>query len=159
MILLSLMKARVAILGTGSDISDEALQVARINQRRLRVKSDFIKSDRFQNISGEFDLIVSNPPYIKASAHRTLVQASVDSFEPHLALYLEDSAYEDWFSSFFKDVFSHLMPGGQFWMEGHEIELAEQGRMLEKAGFSHVQVLKDYSGLDRFLRAEKLSKN
>ncbi len=155
MILLSLVKAGVAEKGTGSDISDEALKVARINQRKLRLsnKTKLVKSDRFQNITEKFDLIVSNPPYIKAKNHRSLVQSTVDAHEPHLALYLDDSTYDSWFHDFFHGVKSHLLPGGQFWMEGHEKELAGQGKVLTELGFQNVKVLKDFSGLDRFLSA------
>ncbi len=156
-IVLSLMKAGLGKAGTGSDISSEALLVAKINQRRLRVSCDFIQSDRFQHIKDKFDLIVSNPPYIKALAHRSLVQATVDSYEPHLALYLKDSEYEEWFHHFFRDVRDHLLPGGEFWMEGHEKELAAQAEVLKKLGFVNPQVIKDYSGLDRFLHAERAS--
>ncbi len=154
-ILLSLLKAGVAQEGTGSDISNEALSVARINQRRLRVNCELIQSDRFQNVHQNFDLIVSNPPYIKASAHRPAVQTTVDAFEPHLALYLEDSEYTGWFASFFEGVFSHLNPGGEFWMEGHEKEVEYQLGALRKAGFTHCRVLNDLSGLARFITGTK----
>ncbi|MES2527652.1 MAG: peptide chain release factor N(5)-glutamine methyltransferase [Bdellovibrionota bacterium] len=156
-ILLSLMKASVAKEGTGSDISKEALAVAEINRRRLRLNCQFLQSDRFQNISGKFDLIVSNPPYIKAHSHRSLVQGTVDSFEPHLALYLDDKDYDEWFQNFFMSVRDHLLPGGEFWMEGHEKELAAQAEVLKKLGFVNPQVIRDYSGLDRFLHAERAS--
>ncbi len=150
-ILLSLLKAGVAQEGTGSDISHEALEVAKINQRHLRVSSELIQSDRFQNIKDKFDLIVSNPPYIKASAHRGLVQNTVDSYEPHLALYLKDSEYEEWFLHFFSDVKDHLLSGGEFWMEGHELELENQATMLKDLGFLDVKVDCDFCGLKRFL--------
>jgi release factor glutamine methyltransferase len=154
-ILLSLLKAGVAKEGTGSDISNDALSVAKINQRRLRVSCELIQSDRFQNIKDKFDLIVSNPPYIKAYAHRSNVQATVDSFEPHLALYLSDSDYDEWFTSFFYTAFSHLNPGGEFWMEGHEKEVDNQVSALKKTGFTECQVLNDLGGLPRFLKARK----
>lgn len=154
-ILLSLMKAGIAKAGTGSDISPDALGVAKINQRSLRLKVDLIQSDRLKNISGKFDLIVSNPPYIKASEHRSLVQSSVDTFEPHQALYLNDLEYDEWFRSFFSEVFEHLGPGGEFWMEGHERELHTQIELLKGSGFSKYEMLQDLGGLPRFLKAIK----
>lgn len=150
-ILLSLMKAGIARSGTGSDLSPAALEVAKINRRRLRVNSDLVLSDRLKRIPGKFDLIVSNPPYIKSTAHRSLVQSTVDTFEPHQALYLEDSLYEEWFRIFFTDVRDHLLPGGEFWMEGHEAEVTYQKRMLEKMGFQETKVIKDLAGSERFL--------
>lgn len=152
-ILLSLLKARVAETGTGSDISERALEVTKINANRLRMKPKLIQSDRFENIPGSFDLIVSNPPYIKPVAHRDGVQKTVDSFEPHLALYVNDGEYESWFRKFFNEVRTHLNPGGEFWMEGHEKELQGQSRLLLELGFRSARVIKDYSGLDRFLHA------
>lgn len=154
-ILLSLMKAGITKAGTGSDLSEKALGVARINQKRLRIKADLILSDRFKNISGYFDLIVSNPPYIKASLHRDLVQSSVEKFEPHLALYLNDLEYDEWFRSFFGQVLEHLSPGGEFWMEGHERELSAQLTILKGLGFSKCEILQDLGGLPRFLKGIK----
>lgn len=154
-ILLSLMKAGITQAGTGSDISEKALAVARINQKRLRIKANLILSDRLKNVSGKFDLIVSNPPYIKASLHRELVQSSVDAFEPHLALYLNDLEYDEWFRTFFSEVLVHLTPGGEFWMEGHEKELLTQLELLKALGFSDCEILQDLGGLPRFLKGIK----
>lgn len=154
-LLLSLVKAGVARKGTGGDVSAEALGVARINQRRLRLtdRTDFVLSDRLEKISRTFDLIVSNPPYIKATSQRSLVHASVDKHEPHQALYLTDSEYDEWFHTFFIQVKARLSFGGEFWMEGHEQEVARQAETLKGLGFSNVEVLKDYTGSERFLRA------
>ncbi len=154
-LLLSLLKSRVADSGTGSDISPMALEVAAINRARLRLKekSQLVHSDRFARIDGKFDLIVSNPPYIKKLFHQNLVQLTVDTYEPHLALYLPDDEYASWFEEFFKGVRDHLSAGGEFWMEGHEKELLGQAESLKILGFRDVRVIKDFSGLDRFLFA------
>lgn len=154
-LLLSLLKAGVAQEGTGADISLEALEVAAINAARLRLmdRAEFLPSDRFTKITGSFDLIVSNPPYIKETLHRNLVQSTVDAFEPHLALYLPDEEYEAWFLAFFSGVRKHLTPGGEFWMEGHEKELKVQAETLRELGFHQVRVIQDFAGLDRFLSA------
>ena len=54
--------------------------------------------DRLKEVKEQkFDLIVTNPPYIKKSMHRDLVHSQVEKFEPHVALFLEDSLYEEWF--------------------------------------------------------------
>lgn len=154
-ILLSLLRAGISEKGMGSDISSEALEITAINVQRLRLKNrvSLVKSDRLINISESFDLIVSNPPYIKKTSHRSMVQSSVDIHEPHLALYLDDSQYEAWFMELFQGVRNQLAPGGDFWMEGHEKELAHQAEILKALGFYSVKVIQDYSGLDRFLSA------
>lgn len=154
-IILSLVKAKAAKKGMGSDISDAALSVAKINRQRLRLKDqvELIHSDRLSFLTGTFDLIVSNPPYIRSRAHRELVQESVHRHEPHTALYLDDSDFEYWFQDLFEGVQKHLAKDGQFWMEGHEKELHGQAEALQKLGFRDVKVLKDLGGLDRYLVA------
>ncbi|MFP5387010.1 MAG: N5-glutamine methyltransferase family protein [Bacteriovoracia bacterium] len=155
-ILLSLLKNNVGKSGVGVDISEAALDVAKINCTRLRLedKASFIKSDRLRDVEGTFDLIVSNPPYIKVRSHRGLVHESVNTFEPHEALYLPDDFYSQWFEDFFQEVRSHLK--GTFFMEGHELELEEQATILKRLGFQDVQVLNDLSGQKRFLKASIL---
>lgn len=152
-ILLSLLQADVGKSGVGVDISDAALRVAKINSQRLRLKEkvSLIKSDRLTKVEGTFDLIVSNPPYIKASSHRKLVHESVDRHEPHQALYLPDDYYVLWFEDFFQEVRAHL--NGTFMMEGHELELEDQSKMLGRLGFQNVVVLNDLTGTKRYVKA------
>ncbi len=153
-ILLSLLKNNVGIKGVGVDLSPAALKVAQTNSTRQRVPARFLESDRLSQVSETFDLIVSNPPYIKLSAHKNLVQRTVDVFEPKLALYLPDGEYEAWFREFFLQVKTHLNPQGIFMMEGHELELQTQVSLLTELGFQQAKVIKDYSGHDRFLKAQ-----
>ena len=152
-ILISLLAANVGKSAVGVDTSPEALEVARINIKRLGLesKSTLILSDRLENVNGTFDLIVSNPPYIKASSHRELVHDSVDKYEPHNALYLPDDYYVFWFEDFFAEIRSHLK--GTFFMEGHELELSNQSKMLERLGFKDIEVINDLSGVKRYLKA------
>ena len=153
-IILSLLYSGVGNKGLGVDLSQEALKVAEINTHRQRLenKVTFSISDRLENVEGIFDLIVSNPPYIKSTLHRKLVHQSVDKHEPHQALYLPDEDYDLWFQKFFLGIRSHL--DGVFIMEGHELELEEQAKVLESLGFKSVRVIKDLTGVNRFLRAE-----
>jgi release factor glutamine methyltransferase len=152
-ILLTLLLEKIIETGTASDISQTALTVAAENAAKFGVTPTFVLSDRFEKIHGKFDLIVSNPPYIKATAHRHLVHSQVATYEPALALYLEDETYDSWFDEFFWGVRSHLNSNGVFLMEGHELELARQRQKLEDFGF-HARVLKDLALQDRFVIAE-----
>lgn len=156
-IILSLLAKNVAKRGVGVDLSSKAIEVAKINARRLRLldRVEFKISDRLSQVDGEFDLIVSNPPYIRASAHYDLVHQQVKTHEPYLALFLEDEAYSDWFGNFFRQVHHHLKEGGTFFMEGHELEVESQLLILEKLKFRNVSVLKDLSGRARYLVASK----
>lgn len=145
-----------------TDISEEALKVAKLNNFRLNFKMNkqtninFKKSDRLLNIKEKFHLIVSNPPYIKKEKDERLVHAQVHKFEPHLALYLKASSYDVWFSEFFSMVKSSLNVNGIFLMEGHENHLCKLKSLAEKIGLKDVKILPDLTGADRFLRAIKL---
>lgn len=154
---LSLLAKNPTWTGILSDISPLALEVAQTNAKNLRLTSqvEFLLSDRMQKIEGVFDFIISNPPYIKESSHRLYVHGSVDAYEPHLALYLKDNDYQEWFHHFFTQVYSHLKVDGVFYMEGHELELQAQKKQLEEIGFRTVKVIQDLTKRDRFLKASK----
>lgn len=155
-ILLSLLKEGIAPKGLGLDVSEDSLNVARSNASNLRVSSaEFILSDRLLNVTSEFDLIVSNPPYIKQVSHREGVHDKVDEYEPALALYIPDADYENWFREFFAQVSASLKSGGDFFMEGHEEELKTQAGWLREAGLINVEVIKDWTGRERFLFGQK----
>jgi release factor glutamine methyltransferase len=153
-ILLSLLAHGLGEIGVGVDLSEDALRVAEVNRTRLglRQQAVLVQSDRLRNVEGLFDLIVSNPPYIKAHSHSHLVHDSVKKFEPPQALYLPDDSYDLWFEEFFISIKNHL--NGTFFMEGHELMLDEQAKILESLGFSAVSVIPDLTGTKRFLRAE-----
>lgn len=154
-IILSLLAHNAAGKGLACDLSPAALGIARTNAGRLRLldRCRFHEGDRLNSITEKFDLIVSNPPYIKQKSHAPLVHRKVDQFEPALALYVPDEVYEKWFEQFFTQVYSCLGAGGLFVMEGHELELRKQAGQLKKLNFQEVEVLKDLSGSDRFLWA------
>ncbi len=158
-ILLSLLAQVPEAVGTGTEISAEALEVAKLNSCRLGLshRCVFHQTDRFDGVPHEkFDLVVTNPPYIKRTAHRSGVHRMVHAHEPELALYLEDSEYDAWFIQLFAGAFRALVPGGIFFMEGHESEVERQIPLLKAAGFSDPEVLPDLSGRDRFLRAQRM---
>lgn len=156
-ILLTLLGEGVSEKGLGLDLSREALRIAEKNASNLRIsKAEFQLSDRLKNTLEKFDLIVSNPPYIKSIAHREGVHENVDKFEPGLALYIPDGDYEEWFRTFFSQVYERLHSGGEFYMEGHESELQVQSHWLREAGLTDEEVIKDWTGRERFLFARKV---
>lgn len=155
-ILLSLLAEKIAKRGVGFDLSNEALHIAQINATNLRIQNaEFILSDRLSKAQSAFDLIVSNPPYIKSDAHRTGVHPGVDQYEPSLALYIPDAEYEEWFRVFFRQVFESLSSGGEFYMEGHEAELQVQSDWLRETGLREVEVIQDWTKRNRFIFARK----
>ena len=83
-ILLTLLR-EASVTGIGSDLSAAALAVAEKNRRRMRLRATWIESDLFARIGGCFDMIVSNPPYIR-SGDLPLLESEVRAHEPVLAL-------------------------------------------------------------------------
>ena len=124
-IALTLMMEDFAILDVvASDISEKALTLAKENFFNLRYaisakhKINFLKSDRLNELEGKFDLILSNPPYIKRIADNSAVHHQVLSYEPDLALFLDDVSYDLWFEDFFKSIYEKLNPNGVSLIEG-----------------------------------------
>ena len=152
------VKKPLNILAT--DLSDKAIEVAKINYDHLceqfnkETKVEFKLTDRLEGIDQKFDLILSNPPYIKSIADQDGVHQNVDSYEPHMALYLKDEEHDQWFESLFLQVSNSLSSNGLFIMEGHEDNLQTLAKSAEK-NFSKVSIKQDYTQRDRFLICKK----
>lgn len=146
-ILLSLLHYSNDCRGVGADISKEALQVAGENGRRLAPAADFVESDLFEKVEGKFEIIVSNPPYIRSSEIANLMP-EVRDHEPHAAL---DGGVDGLF--FYREITKrakgHLPGGGMLFYEiGCEQGQAVK-KIMEKSGFREIEIVKDFSGLDR----------
>lgn len=143
---------------TAIDISDKALAVAGQNAFKLAYSFSnehdvkYLLSDRLEKLNEQVDIIVTNPPYIMEKADRNEVHSQVDSFEPELALFLEDESYFDWFLGLFANAEKRLFAGGVLLMEGHENHLQKLAKILEERGWREVVVIKDYTQRDRFIR-------
>lgn len=161
-IALSLMMDDYAKLQvTASDISREALILAKENFFNLRYtisqvhNIEFKLSDRLHDIEGLFDIIVSNPPYIKTKADFENVHPQVRTYEPHLALFVEDMHYDLWFEDLFNGIYQKLSDLGMSLIEGHEDHLQGLSKLALKCGFKRADIIKDYTQRDRFLRLTK----
>lgn len=146
-ILLSLLKEEKGLLGTGADISEKALLVARENAHRLECEAQFIFSDLWENIEDTYEIIVSNPPYIVRNVISTL-DTEVKDHEPVLALDGGEDGL-DFYRKIVADTHRHLVPGGLLAFEiGYD-----QGQALtalfKNAGYRNIEILKDLAGLDR----------
>lgn len=146
-ILLSLMNCEKQILGVGVDISEDALKVAKANGERIGVKTDFIQSDLFENVSGKYDVIVSNPPYIRTAVIEEL-KDEVKLHDPFIALDgKEDGLY--FYRKIVEKSPEYLVNGGQLLFEiGHD-QGEDVKKLMEQAGFTGITVKKDLAGLDR----------
>lgn len=133
---------------TGVDISDKALEVARNNALQNNININFIKSDMLENVTGKYDIVISNPPYIDSEEK---IMDSVKKYEPHLALYAEDNGLY-----FYKNILSNIKP----YLKEKFIIAFEigwwQGKLIEtiaKEYFedSKVLTLKDLTNRDRYI--------
>lgn len=147
-ILLSLLHYSNDCSGVGVDVSEDALAVARQNADRLAEKQAvFIQSDLFEKVEGSFDLIVSNPPYIRSQEIAGLMP-EVREHEPHLALDGKDDGLH-FYREIIKGAMPHLKRGGQLFFEiGYDQGEAVQA-LLTANGYTEIAVVKDYAGLDR----------
>ena len=147
-ILLSLLHYSNDCVGVGVDVSEDALAVARQNADRLAEKQAvFIQSDLFEKVEGSFDLIVSNPPYIRSQEIAGLMP-EVREHEPHLALDGRDDGLH-FYREIIKGAMPHLKRGGQLFFEiGYDQGEAVQA-LLAANGYTEIAVVKDYAGLDR----------
>ena len=154
-ILISLLHYSNDCEGVGADISEEALQMAKTNalrllgggQEELPERVRFVQGNLFENISGKFDVIVSNPPYICSKVIETL-EPEVRDHEPRGALDgTEDGLF--FYRKIVKESRNYLSGGGKLFFEiGHD-QGESVSTLMEQAGFIEVEVLKDYAGLDR----------
>lgn len=147
-ILLSLLHYSNDCSGVGVDVSEDALAVARQNADRLAEKQAvFIQSDLFEKVEGSFDLIVSNPPYIRSQEIAGLMP-EVREHEPHLALDGKNDGLH-FYREIIKGAMPHLKRGGQLFFEiGYDQGEAVQA-LLAANGYTEIAVVKDYAGLDR----------
>jgi release factor glutamine methyltransferase len=155
--------ARILDIGTGSgviavslarmvkdaevvavDISSEALKIARGNAERLGAKVEFVEADALGDLShlGEFDVIVSNPPYIPQSDISEMRKNVVD-FEPHTALFVPDDDILKFYVATATNAQNMLRPGGELWFEIYEKAGAEVCSMLRDKGFSRNELIED----------------
>ena len=118
-------------------------------------KIDMIQSDRMEMFSGTFDVIYSNPPYIKKKSDFENVHVQVAKYEPELALFLEDNEYEQWFEVLFKQVDQLLVAGGFFLMEGHEKHLELLLNKIKKSFPCQGELIKDLTGRNRILKIRR----
>lgn len=141
---------------TGVDISAAALGLAKSNVHKLEFiignahQWNWTLGDRLSENSGPFDLIISNPPYIKQSCKGS-IHPQVAEFEPSRALFLPDAEYQQWFRILLGQAFDRLEFGGAFMMEGDENNWPELMGIAENQHWAKVQLRKDLSGRDRFL--------
>jgi len=142
-IVISLLKERTDVVGVSVDISEECLNVAKINAETNGVldRVKFIHSDWFSNVTSRFDLIVSNPPYIGLSELNDLSR-EVKDFDPKVALFGGSDGL-NCYEAIFNDVSRFLNPGGRFITEVGYAQSSTVKKFFLNTGFIDIKVTKD----------------
>ncbi len=141
------------------ELSDKALAVAAENNMRLGTGVNILCDDALgamPSIEGlEFDIIVSNPPYIPLS-ERAQMRRNVTEYEPSMALFVEDDNPLIFYRAIARKALSALVDGGYLLFEVHE-RLAEQtAEMLRSEGFDKVVIREDIFGKPRMICCRKI---
>ncbi len=129
-----------------SDISGEALEVAKENAELNNADIKFIQSDIFNNIDETFDIIVSNPPYIDRKDEITM-KTNVLNYDPHLALFAEEEGMY-FYRKIVEEAKNYLNDSGVIFFEiGHD----QREKIIKLADVNdyHAEVYKDLNGRDR----------
>ena len=155
-IILSILSERKKFKGIGIDISKHAINVAKINAKMQQFgnRIRFINTDIDNFFSCKYDLIVSNPPYIKKSKLSSLIE-DIRNFEPKLAL----DGGPDGFSTILKVIVKSsklLKKKGMLFIEIDNTQVIKTKEMLKKYKFFTKDVCKDLSGNNRCIIAIKL---
>ena len=129
-----------------SDISEEALEVAKENSQSHDATIKFIKSDIFNNIDDKFDIIVSNPPYIDRKDEVTM-QDNVLNYDPHLALFAEEEGMY-FYRKIIEQANDYLNENGVMFFEIGYDQKDKIIKLADMNGYS-VEVYKDINGRDR----------
>lgn len=139
---------------TLSDINKGAILVSEENAEKLGVRDrvNFIVSDLFQKIDDQYDLIISNPPYISQEDMETL-SVSVKDYEPHLALYGGIRGL-DFYKTIAMQARQHLTDHGILIFEIGYDQSQEVENMLKENGFKNVITINDLSGHHRVVSGE-----
>lgn len=149
-ILISLLHYTNHCSGLGVDISGEALQVAEENAKKLLAQDAgicLLQSNLFEKVTGKYEFIVSNPPYIRSEVVDTLMP-EVRDHEPRLALDGEEDGLF-FYRKIVEEAPEYLVSGGRLYFEiGHD-QAEDVKALMSERGFVEVCVVQDYAGLDR----------
>lgn len=147
-IAISLKSARPDWQVTASDILQGALQLAEENSKLNQVSLDFVESDVFGQITGTFDVIISNPPYI-AYGDKDEVGMNVLASEPHLALFADEDGFAI-YRQIIEGAGEHLSENGKLYFEiGYKQGDGLRALLSKHFPQKRVRVLEDIFGKDR----------
>lgn len=145
----NLPKANVSAI----DVSEKALEVAKRNAISNKVDISFIQANilEVEDLSQYFDIIVSNPPYVR-NLEKEEIKKNVLDYEPHLALFVEDTDALLFYRKIAQLALKNLSPNGLLFFEINQYLGKETVELLENLGFKNIELKKDMYGNDRMIR-------
>lgn len=141
---------------TAWDISTTALAVAAENSRNNGTEVTFERVDilSYEPKSAQFDIIVSNPPYIKEN-EKAAMHSNVLDWEPHTALFVPDSDPLLFYRTIAEKGLQMLAPNGTLYFEINRAHGTETMKMLADYGYTDIELRKDFADNDRMIKATK----
>lgn len=167
-IAISLAKELSAGKVVAVDIAGETIDLARTNAGKLHAGVSFVCSDVLEwtvsrqpdrlpeEVSGKFDVIVSNPPYV-CKSEQSGMEANVLAFEPHRALFVDDGDPLLFYRTIGRYALSHLTDGGCLYFEINQRFGQETCRLLRTLGFRQVTLFQDINSNPRIIKASEAS--
>ncbi len=152
-VIISLARYKNDLEAVGCDISEEALKLARKNAEANGACVKFLRSDLYEAVDGAFDVIVSNPPYIRTSEIGELME-EVRDHEPLMALDGGEDGL-DFYRRLMAGADDHLLPGGVILFETGFDQGEAVSSLMKEHGYKDVSVVKDLAGNDRVVRGRR----
>ena len=153
-IAITVLAERPEVTCVATDISEYALKTASTNSKRHGVESrlKLLHSNWFEKISGSFDVIVSNPPYISSEEYAQL-SAEVVKYDPKISLTLGGDGLEA-YREILSQALEKLSENGHIFLEIGYTQANAVGHLFREAGFQQIKVHKDLGSRDRVISAK-----
>ena len=141
------------------DVSEKALEIATLNAKQNEVAVTFLPLNILEthDLDQQFDIIVSNPPYVR-NLEKEAIKKNVLDYEPHLALFVDDDDALIFYRKISELALKNLSDQGQLYFEINQYLGTEMVDLLRNQGFQNVALRKDIYGNDRMTRAIRTSK-
>ena len=138
------------------DVSEKALAIAKKNAEVNNIKVDFLLNNilETEDLEQQFDIIVSNPPYVR-NFEKAEIKPNVLEYEPHLALFVEDTDALLFYRKIGQLAKKNLNPNGKLYFEINQYLGKETVQLLEDMGFRNVELKKDIYGNDRMIQSTR----
>lgn len=135
------------------DVSEKALEVAKRNAASNKLEINFILTNILEakDLNQYFDVIVSNPPYVR-NLEKQEIKKNVLDYEPHLALFVEDTDALLFYRKIAQLALKNLSPNGLLFFEINQYLGKETVELLENLGFKNIELKKDIYGNDRMIK-------